>query len=297
MRRHISAAGTGNGNNCDGGMNDEVMSKLDPPHLSVSGFTLITTIITLSVVLFPLCFILFYTLNMDGIVYVRGVPQLPTLSLTGGYWPELGVFTFLLHSFAILSFFIFSMVSEVLREKLRSDCLLSRFKKRRRTFRVINVVLYWIGVLFAITICVTGSIPVTIQPTIHAIFAIIMFILGCAHILIFKFSFGLEGVFSGVNQNYWHLTAVILVAPVNAAALITAAVVASTCVDIECNEFSIQMVVIVEYITAVALLLYVAGFFEMRELKETYLTIQLPTISVSDDNNGGDRDMQELEMT
>ena len=57
------------------------------------------------------------------------------------------------------------------------------------------------------------------------------------------------------------------------------------------------MVVIVEYITAVALLLYVAGFFEMRELKETYLTIQLPTISVSDDNNGGDRDMQELEMT
>ena len=240
------------------------MSEVKVPHLKLSGFDLIWTILALSIALFPLCFILFYVLNTDSIIYISGIPQLPTLSLTGGYWPEVGIFTFLLHSFAVLSFLIFSMISEVLHEKLRSsnNCLLSRFEKKRRALRVINVVLYWVGVSFSIAICITGSIPVTIAPISHAVFAIIMFVLGCAHILIFKFSFGLDGVFRDVSQNFMHLAAVILAVPVNIAALVTAGLVRSSCLDLECKEFSVQIVVIVEYITAIALLLYVGGLLK-----------------------------------
>ena len=258
-----------------------VVMSMGVPRLKVSGFQLIWTILALSIILFPLCFALFYALNSDGIVYIRGIPQLPTLSLTGGYWPELGVFTTLLHLFAFLSFFIFSMISEVLQEKLDSsnDCLLDRWKFRRTEFQRINSCLYWIGISFAIAIFITGSIPVTIAPISHAIFAILMFVLGCAHIIIYTFSYGL-GVFHGVCQNYWHLTAFILVVPVNVAALVASFVARATCSEQECIEFSIQMVVIVEYITALGLLLYVSGFMEMVELKDTFLTIALAQLVV-----------------
>lgn len=263
------------------------MSESGVLQLKVSGFALIWAILVLSVVLFPLCFLLFYLLNSEGVVYVRGVPQLPTLSLTGGYWPEMGIFTLLLHLFAFLSFFIFTMIAEQLREELKSanNCLTDGWKTQRSVLQRINVSLYWIGISFSIAIFITGSIPVTIAPITHAVFAILMFVLGCSHIIIYKFSFGLGGVFrKRIGQNYWHLSAFVLVVPVNILALIAAGVAGGTCSETECVEFSTQMVVIVEYVTALALLLYVAGFFELVELKETYLTIALPQQLVEEDD-------------
>ena len=60
------------------------MSESGVLQLKVSGFALIWAILVLSVVLFPLCFILFFLLNSEGIVYVRDVPQLPTLLSQAG---------------------------------------------------------------------------------------------------------------------------------------------------------------------------------------------------------------------
>jgi hypothetical protein len=255
--------------------------------LEISGFAWATAIVVSSLVIFPVCFVLFYEEHSAEIIYIGGYPQLPTLSLTGGYRPGMELFTDLLHFFAVCAFFLLSMVSEAYEVKLKQRTW-SESDNEQDSLVIANSILYWLTIIFSVTLWFTGSIPVTIYPTMHAIFAIVSFLSGCFHIIIFKFTLGLPDTFQDTPaQNYWHLCAFLLTVPVNVTALITSWLVGMTCTEPACFEFALQMVIVVEYVTALALLLYVAGFYQIPEVMEACIVIRLaPLPAIINDDVG-----------
>jgi len=84
-----------------------------------SGNALITIIWCLFVLTFSITFALFFSLHTGKELVFFDVKQIPTLSLTGSYMPELVVLTSGLHIFAFLSFYFFTIVWRVYRIKIR----------------------------------------------------------------------------------------------------------------------------------------------------------------------------------
>ena len=256
--------------------------------LNISGFALIITTVVLGALFFPACFALYFELHAaEETVYVFGIPQIPTLSLTGAFWPSSAIFTLFMHIYAGLSFLIFSMITEIYSARIAQSSSLS--KKQKRSLTIINRVLYYLGVVFSLFLVLTGTILISRAEIAHAIVAIIMFIAGVLHICIFTWTLGLLGhegadgeeteTNEGKNTNFpqilrkyvglrWWFTAFLLAVPFNVIALLVGFAVGMTCgkTSEKCRALGVQMVVVVEYTTAIALFLYVVGFLYVPEM-------------------------------
>ena len=282
------------------GAHEEGNGKQAPPcplPRRVSGIAVIIIIIVLAVICFPLCFILFYELQKNEIEIVDGIPKIPTLSLTGGYWPNSAIFTLFLHIYSFLSIILFSMVAEIYAKRIEN--LPAETDKGRRTqLYVANGALYWLAMIFSLFLLLTGTVVITESEVIHAVIAIIMFVAGVCHIAVYTFTLGLLRVVETDNRICrvvldsniaesldksiglrWQFAAFLLAVPVNVAALLTGFIVGLSCgqEDLDCLALSVQMVVVVEYTTATALLLYVVGFLYAPEMHHTYCQVLAET--------------------
>lgn len=254
----------------------------------VSGVAIIFTILILAVICFPLCFILFYE-SQDGKIEVKmGVQTLPTLSLTGGYWPNSAIFTLFLHIYSFLSIILFSMVTNIFARRIES----LHTEKDKGPLLVANKTLFVLAMVFSLFLLLTGTIVVVESNIIHAVVAIIMFVAGVLHICVFTFTIGhiraadRGGTLVVLGNNFaesldksiglrWQFAAFLLAVPVNVVALLTGFIVGLSCglEDAGCLAFSVQVVVVVEYTTALALLLYIVGFLYIPEMSQTFCQV------------------------
>ena len=252
--------------------------------------TIILTILLLAVLSFPLCFILFYVLHDSEIQVKRGVSQLPTLSLTGAFWPNSAIFTLFMHIYSFLSIILFSMVADVFARRI--DRLSSEMDKKR--LMAVNNSLFVLGVVFSLFLMLTGTVIVVKSEITHAIVAIIMFVAGVLHICTFTFTIGLvreadgtrvekdSNIIESLDKSLglrWQFAAFLLAVPVNVVALLTGFIVGRSCDEEDCAALSVQMFVVVEYTTATALFLYVIGFLYVPEMHQTYCQIASGTSS------------------
>ena len=117
-----------------------------PCCLRVSGLAVIVTILLLAAISFPLCFVLFYEVQVDEVQVKRGVSQLPTLSLTGAYWPNSAIFTLFMHIYSFLSIILFGMVGDIFARRI--ERLDSEIDKKH--LMVANNSLFVLGVIFSL---------------------------------------------------------------------------------------------------------------------------------------------------
>jgi len=238
--------------------------------LLLTGNDVITAIEATAIVTFTLSFVLFYVLHNDNVPILFGVEQLPTLSLTGGYLPERIIFSMGLAIFAFWSLTLFPMIYVLYREKI-DNLLDGERTPEKPDLHKINDVLLVIGVIFSCLLLLTGAVPITVAETTHAVLAILMFITGVVHLLLFVLT--LAPRFPNTRQQGWQVGAALIAAPVNVLALIASFVTLAFCDSRDCRELAAQMVVVVEYTTVVALLMYLEGF-RTREMGRTFLLTQ-----------------------
>lgn len=224
------------------------------------------SMIIISSVVFPLCFLLFYLLHAnEATLTVNGYYQIPTLSLTGGFFPEQAIFTGGLYIFAILSATFFTILYD-------TYCILIKESanpivvKANTWYVQANYALLIVGYVFSALLFIVGSIPITQAEYTHAVLAILMFVVGSFHVLFFYFAIGLQA-FVNVERNKWHFAAVILIVPVNFFLLVLAGLLYLVVLPTKYQETrrdiliaANQATVITEYTTVIALLLYIEGF-------------------------------------
>lgn len=158
----------------------------------------------------------------------------------------------------------------------------------------INDGLWRVGLFFSTCMFLVGSVPTSVSYQFHGVLAVLMFLAGIIHVLTFTFTISKciqltylpffsscksDGASTSTacigglknRQKYWHLACSALAVPINFAQLFVAIIVFETCDSLGCRKFSVQDVVVSEYIVAIAFLLYIEGF-RSDEFQNTHLT-------------------------
>jgi len=173
------------------------------------------------VITFSITFALFFSLHSGKELEFYDVKQIPTISLTGSYMPELVILTSGLHIFAFLSLYFFTILWRVYHSKIlrlqveysdetsehvetqseryvatvntAEKCCYSAcacFCKSAAAYtpvelQGINDGLWWVGVVFSVSMFLTGSVPMMLQMHLHGACAFVMFVAGVVHVCIF----------------------------------------------------------------------------------------------------------------
>lgn len=231
-----------------------------------NGWWIINILELLVVVVGVVCFTLYYLFHSNEAVYVFGVKQLPTISLTGGFDPQEVILTAGLHLFAFFGFVFFFIIYHDVDNKLIADAdviehvrnpMLCQYVRTKACYKLWNGITLSLGLLFSVFLFLTGSCPITLNFILHSIFAIIMFIMGALHIIVFTLCFY---PLMSQRQRGFTLTSSALIVILNLALLISGALTLLLCDTTSCKGYAAQSLVITEYITAVCLVIYIEAF-------------------------------------
>lgn len=125
----------------------------------------------------------------------------------------------------------------------------------RRSCHLWNLLLWGIGMIFSVFMALVGTIPLTLNETGHGTVAIIMFIAGVVHLVLYHFSIApLDRPCAGAGpplavvqkmsrQTSVRCIALGLIVPLNVCILITIFVTFLSCDTKQCREYVVQMLV------------------------------------------------------
>jgi len=251
-------------------------------HLSLfSGNALITALISWSLLVFGICMLLFMLLTPQEMFYVLGVKQIPTLSLSGAYQPMEAIFTLGLHWLSVMSAILFFLIWQKNKRHIRKlqslepppftrlmVCCCFACPLEGPQLDRVNTVLLGLGLGFSFFMALVGAIPLSLNELGHGTVAILMFILGVFHVVLH---------FHSLRQLYAHLPqedgkgrevdsqrhqqvsalAYFLVLPLNILIIVIVFITFVSCSSLECRDFVVQMLVVLEFTTAIGLIVYV----------------------------------------
>lgn len=270
------------------------------------GNKLVDFFVALLAVSFGSCFLIYY-LDPDRKVYVEhGVHQLPTISLTGAYPPASAILTSALHLASFYLAYTFSAIFVVYErriERLTFDavaaihpnlaCMLKSNIKHKSSLKKWNLRCWYIGMLSAVCMFLTGSVPLSISIFIHSTVAFIMFV--CAVIHMFFFYNNISR-YIGVTdeQVVLHRLSCALSVYLNVIGIIVAAFLVGLCGTDVCTIIAVDMMPVLEFTTVVGMTIYALQF--RSEVHLVHLVLALaqeppptasgdctPSPSVSDD--------------
>lgn len=243
-----------------------------------------------------------------------GFRQIPTLSETGRPEPGSLFFTYGLHSQAILMAIFFTLAyvhfrNKIIKQKAKeaaeevgdNDCVtISSIestmtvldglkycfccsckpqKSRERDIKFLhfwNKVLYILGLAASFLMSLVGTVTTGVDGTIHTIFASTMFVAGILHMVLYYYTI-METIGYTTFQITLHRLCMFVCIPFNFFMLIMILIMYEHCPehDYVCMEAALDLLITLEYTTAIALLAYVYSF------RSTLQHINLFTMSSS----------------
>lgn len=141
----------------------------------------------------------------------------------------------------------------------------------------------WFGMLCAVSMILTGSFDVYYQEIAHNVFAVLTFVFGVLHEVVFYMIF--TDLLSVFSTHLWMMrVSLIMLVPINVLLLISIGTVVATCQTTTCIRFVLDGPVAIEYSTVLALLLYLYGYAYLFG-KECYLAAVVEPRRTEDSNN------------
>jgi len=216
---------------------------------------------------------------------IFGIDQIPTISHTGSVEPEESIFAAGLHIFSIISYALFIFIYRVSDKKIKQETENNADEDIMVYMNGINQFLFTTGSIFSVFMFLTGSVSLTLSLPLHGLAAFIMFATGYVHVIVFTLTIGKNYELTSINlisnnngrnqgrTKMLHNIALFLLVVINGLLLLSAIIVFFSCGSFQenenkdeekntktCSEYSLQTVVVMEYITVIGLLLYVEGF-------------------------------------
>jgi uncharacterized membrane protein YqjE len=225
-------------------------------------------------------FILFFIYHPDATDRVRTIEQIPTISGTGQLVPESIFFTYGLHFEAALLALLFTLIYTQFKSKIAEICSSPNQaasavaedssaeeennwtkwgflccgccftpecrNKNAKYLTFWNKILFGLGLSAAFFMSLTGSVTLSIQESVHTAFAAVMFVSAALHL--FFFYFILMIIVIGVMWVY--------------------------CDTHYCLAAAVDLIVVLEYTSALALLVYLFRFYEV--VKDAAITACIP---------------------
>jgi len=235
-----------------------------------SGNNLITAIELWALLIFGICMLLFLLLTPEQMDVLLGVRQIPTLSLTGAFQPMESIFTLGLHWLSVGTCVFFIQVYHMYRLRLSGEvpvqqlecccCGCNCFTLTLPRLRGINQFLMFLGVTFSVFMSLVGAIPLSLNELGHAAVAIIMFVVGVIHVIIHQHTLARIDPPWSRHQAIVRTSAYVLVFPLTVSLMLTVLLVFISCRTPDCDAYVVQMLVVVEFITALGLIVYVESF-------------------------------------
>lgn len=235
--------------------------------------------------IFFTCFVLFFTLHPHTGYIVHGERQIPTLSMTGAYYPGSIIFTLGLHVAAVYVAYVFTAVYVAYEGKfddIAEDavtvpavnpnlaCVCKSEVKDKASLRKWNLRMLRVGLTSATLMGLVGSVSLKTSFSLHSVLAFLMFACAVVHMVAFY-----NNIHRYTGVSAWriklHHLAVFICIPFNVMAYLVAGVVVLTCDSDVCWRFAVDLMPVVEFTTVVALAIYVVQFHE--DIKDTRLLV------------------------
>jgi len=160
-------------------------------------------------------------------------------------------------------------------------CLCTPHDARRRNVKYLN---FWnrtllvLGFIAAILMTIVGTVTLDVQTTTHGTFAFFMFLAAILHMILYYYALS-----EVMGYTQWQLNllrfCLFVCVPFNIAMGIMILIMFSLCTEDACTQTPVQMVVALEYTTAIALLLYIYSFRE--PVKDITLFTMQPQVELS----------------
>ena len=292
-----------------------------------TGNDLITALISWSLLVFGICMLLFMLLTPDEMFYVLGVKQIPTLSLSGAFQPMEAIFTLGLQWLSVMSAILFFLIWQ----KNKRHILILQFLQPPPFTRLmvcccfacplqgpqlhrVNTFLLGLGLGFSFFMALVGATPLSLNELGHGTVAILMFVLGVFHVILH---------FHSLRHLYAHLPlqdgkgreidskrhlqvsalAYFMVLPLNVFIIIIVFITFVSCSSLDCRDFVVQMLVVLEFTTAIGLIAYVESNrgidFSVTVLQQNFLGHEQQQLQGQGQEQGrgrGQRQQAEVEL-
>lgn len=264
------------------------------PYVICSGLFIVTASILCPIIMCAITFPLFLVLHHGAMDSVRGYDQIPTISGTGQYFPERLFFTYGLHLeglfLAVLFLFIYAKFKNRIAQLAKGSefelrgpqrknltCLTmlthlfcfwraSEQEKARDSQYLIfwNKTLTTIGLAAAFLMTAVGTTTLSVEPTVHSVLAFLMFGLGILHMLFFYFTLArvMDVTYCDLIL---HRVCLFMTIPFNILLLVLIGILWVQCPRGPCVHGAVTLVPVIEYSTAVFLLLYMFRFYNIVE--------------------------------
>lgn len=122
-----------------------------------------------------------------------------------------------------------------------------------------NLVLLILALCACLCLSIVAIVSLNVQYTVHSYVAVIGFAFMVIQILLFYLIISHHLRYSA-TQSALHLTAIVMCIPLNITILIVATIVYFTCSTVDCLQYVYNSFPVVEYITAIGILVYVYSF-------------------------------------
>jgi hypothetical protein len=154
----------------------------------LTGNSLVTALIVWAILVFGVCMLLFMLLAPDQLLYLFGIRQIPTLSLSGAFQPGEAIFTLGLHWLSVMSVVFFFLIYQKNQRHILSVqaiqpppvtrvivCCCFVCPLEGPALHRVNSVLLLFGLGFSFFMALVGTIPLSLNENGHGTVAILMF--------------------------------------------------------------------------------------------------------------------------
>lgn len=167
-------------------------------------------------------------------------------------------------------------------------CCIGHVYRTPRYLHFWNDTLLYLGLLTAVLMAVTGSVPISdtivAQNIVHGTAAFFMFFGGVLHMLCMYLTI-MERTGYTHRQLQYHRIALFVCIPLNVIMLVIAGIVFASCSAYSCRKFAVDIGSILEYTTVLGLLLYMYRFKE--DVAHITLAEVVSTLSTDVNGNSG----------
>lgn len=221
-------------------------------------------------------FIIFFAMREKKRYHYHGVTQMPTISLTGSYYPSNIIFTLGLHLMALfLAHFITSLYITCDTELRSGKAEVSA--SSLSTLHHWNIRLWRIGIACAIFLALTGSVALTMNEGVHSTFAFLMFLCAILHMYVYYYKYMKHVDHHDILQTQLVQLAMFIVLPLNFIIMLIAFLVHISCTSYSCTAFVVHAQPLMEFTTVIGLSLYI---YVLRSEVDSYCIVLAPSNAV-----------------
>lgn len=268
---------------------------MTPSVVIINGQYIVIGCIIWPIIIVIVTYSTYFSLHANELDVVRNSLQIPTISETGQLVPESIILTYGLHVEAVGLCFLFVLIYlqfqiaiDSIREESQSQTLLhddlgssqnihtnnnnmsiyemiclcncwNRQCQTKKSLTIWNKVLLSLGLLSALFMSLVGSISLAVDDTVHTIFAFLTFLTATLHCLIFYYTIMYKIQTNSIDL-FLHTIVLIIIIPFNIIMIIIISVMWVYCTSQICINVTVNLIPTLEYITAVALLVYIYRF-------------------------------------